>query len=411
MASKERLFNPTLLLIIIMSSLWGSSAALDTLKQGDVLNSSQNLVSAKQRFTLGFFSLTSYYGDKKNSYLGIWYTNYTENKVWIANRNRPISDDSRAFLTLDHLGKLMINSSGFGGDPFEIYSGGGTESTSVTLLDDGNLVVSEVNSNGSIGRSLWESFDDPTDTLLPGMKLGVNHKTGRNWSLTSWLAQDDPASGAFTLEWEPKTRRLVIKRRGVPYWSSGLQVSSSKNVSLFEYIHPTKRQDYIINTDAEGQYFTYSLDTEFDSLDQERSAWQLQYWGSIMDRSISIMKMNFCYGYGMDDEGCETWNQPECRLMGRQTFEQKSGIFTRIGPDGLPQLAAGVFDNRPTIGPADCRDLCWHNCDCLGYSGKEGTGSGCQYWEGNITFNPDDGRSRSRILKYVLTKEDPSNKG
>uniref|UniRef100_A0A7N2LBX3 Receptor-like serine/threonine-protein kinase n=1 Tax=Quercus lobata TaxID=97700 RepID=A0A7N2LBX3_QUELO len=410
MASKERLFNPTLLLIIIMSSLWGSSAALDTLKQGDVLNSSQNLVSAKQRFTLGFFSLTSYYGDKKNSYLGIWYTNYTENKVWIANRNRPISDDSRAFLTLDHLGKLMINSSGFGGDPFEIYSGGGTESTSVTLLDDGNLVVSEVNSNGSIGRSLWESFDDPTDTLLPGMKLGVNHKTGRNWSLTSWLAENDPASGAFTLEWEPKTRRLVIKRRGVPYWSSGLQVSSSKNVSLFEYIHPTKGQDYIINTDAEGQYFTYSLDTEFDSLDQERSAWQLQYWGSIMDRGISIMKMSFCYGYGMDDEGCETWNQPECRLMGRQTFEQKSGIFTRIGPDGLPQLAAGVFDNRPTIGPADCRDLCWNNCDCLGYSGKEGTGSGCQYWEGNVTFNPDDGRSRSRILKYVLTKEDPSNK-
>nr|POE70388.1 g-type lectin s-receptor-like serine/threonine-protein kinase [Quercus suber] len=171
----------------------------------------------------------------------------------------------------------MINSSGFGGDPFVIYSGGETENTSATLLDTGNLVGSEVNSNGSIGRSLWESFDDPTDTLLPGMKLGVNHKTGRNWSLISWLAQDDPASGAFTLEWEPKPRRLVIKRRGVPYWSSGLQLSSSKNVSLFEYIHPTKGQGYIINTNVEGQYFIYSHDTEFDSLDQERSAWQLQY--------------------------------------------------------------------------------------------------------------------------------------
>ena len=199
-----------------------------------------------------------------------------------------------------------------------------------------------------------------------------------------------------------------MKRRGVPYWSSGLQVSSSKNVSLFEYIHPTKGQDYIINTDAEGQYFTYSLDPEFDSLDQERSAWQLQYWGPIMDRSISIMKMNFCYGYGMEAEGCETWNQPECRLMGRQTFEQKSGFFSRMGPDGLPQLARGVSDNRTTIGPADCRALCWNNCDCLGYNGDEGTR--CLYWEGNFTFEPDDGRSRS-ILKYVLTKEDPSNKG
>ena len=187
MASKERLFNPTVLLIIIMSSLWGSSAALDTLKQGDVLNSSQYLVSAKQRFTLGFFSLTSDYDDNKSdSYLGIWFTNYEQNRsVWIANRNRPFSNDSRAFLTFDHLGKLMINSCGFGVNTFVIYSGGETENTSVTLLDTGNLVVSEVNSNGSIGRSLWESFDDPTDTLLPGMKLGVNHETSRNWSLTS----------------------------------------------------------------------------------------------------------------------------------------------------------------------------------------------------------------------------------
>ncbi|KAF3945278.1 hypothetical protein CMV_028337 [Castanea mollissima] len=222
MASKERLFNPTLLLIIIISSLWDSSAALDTLKQVDVLNSSQYLVSAKRNFTLGFFKPTSYYDDNNNNnkriYLGIWYTNYGNNRpVWIGNLDRPISNDLRGFITLDHLGKLMIKFDG--GDPIVIDSGtGGVEAinTSVTLLDDGNLVVSEVNSNGSIGRRLWESFDHPTDTHLPGMKLGVNHKTGRNWSLTSWLAQNDPASGAFTLKWEPKARRLIIKRRGKP---------------------------------------------------------------------------------------------------------------------------------------------------------------------------------------------------
>nr|POF25943.1 receptor-like serine/threonine-protein kinase sd1-7 [Quercus suber] len=211
------------------------------------------------------------------------------------------------------------------------------------------------------------------------MKLGVNHKTGSNWSLISWLAQDDPASGAFPLEWEPKTRRLVIKRRGVPYWSSGLQLSSSKNESLFEYIYPTK-----------------------DSSDRGRSEWQLQYWGPIMDRSTSIMKMNFCYGYGMEAEGCERWDQPKCRYY-NQTFEQKSGFFKHIGPDGLPQdeAAGSVDDDNTTIGPADCRARCWNNCDCRGFNGDEGTG--CQYWTGNVKFEPDDGVSRSRILKYVLT--------
>ncbi|KAM3706936.1 hypothetical protein ACJW31_03G188000 [Castanea mollissima] len=371
MASKERLFNPTLLLIIIISSLWDSSAALDTLRQVDRI------------------------------YLGIWYTNYGNNRpVWIGNRDRAISNDSRGFLTLDHLGKLMIN--GFGGDPFVIYSGGETENTSVTLLDTGNLVVREMNSNGSIGRTLWESFDHPTDTLLPGMKLGANRKTGHNWSLTSWLAEDDPASGAFTLEWEPNTRRLVMKRRGVPYWSSGLKLSSSKNVSSFEYIHSTKGEDYIINTDAEGEYFTYSLDTESESMvdPQARggSAWQLQYWGLIMDRRISIMKMNVCYGNGKDGEGCEIIN---CE-RNNQKFEQKYGIFTRMGPDGQQEEAngIGVYGNN-TIDPADCRGLCWSNCDCLGYYVYEVTG--CHFWEGNLTFVPEDGFFRLRFLKHVLT--------
>nr|POE67275.1 g-type lectin s-receptor-like serine/threonine-protein kinase [Quercus suber] len=122
------------------------------------------LVSAKRNFTLGCFKPTSYCDDDNNNnqriYLGIWYTNYGNNRpVWIGNQDRPISNDSRGFLTLDHLGKLMIKFDG--GDPIVIYSGTGgveTKNTSVTLLDDGN---------GFIGRRLWESFDDPTDMLLP----------------------------------------------------------------------------------------------------------------------------------------------------------------------------------------------------------------------------------------------------
>jgi len=44
---------------------------------------------------------------------------------------------------------------------------------------------------------LWQSFDYPTDSLLPGMKLGVNRKTGHNWSLVSWFTPSTPASGPF----------------------------------------------------------------------------------------------------------------------------------------------------------------------------------------------------------------------
>ncbi|PHU14758.1 hypothetical protein BC332_15963 [Capsicum chinense] len=40
------------------------------------------------------------------------------------------------------------------------------------------------------------------DNLIPyasGMKLGRNVKTGEVWSLTSWISEDVPASGSFTI--------------------------------------------------------------------------------------------------------------------------------------------------------------------------------------------------------------------
>ena len=418
MASEERHFIPTFLLIIIMSSFL-SAALEDTLNQGDVLNSSQYLVSAKRKFTLGFFNPPY---DLSKNYLGIWYTNFRGNRsVWIANRDGPISNGSGLFLTLDHLGKLMINPTGFEGDPFVIYSGGGeTQNTSiVTLLDTGNLVVREVNSDGSIGSSLWESFDHPTDTLLPGMKLGVNHITGSNWSLTSWLTQDDPASGPFTLEWEAKTSQLVIKRRGVPYWSTRLiqanwLSSSGHTVFYLEYLEFNRGHKYIINnfTDVDGNYFMYSADAKeelyLDPEERGKWSWRLDCMGQMFEWDIAMMKMDFCYGYGKEKEGCEEWAQPNCRSY-NQTFGFMSGFFKNMGPDRLQDNdEVGVFDNSTAIGPADCRALCWNNCDCLGYDGDGQTR--CQYWAGNLTFILDDGVSRI-ALKYVLSKEDPSNKG
>ncbi|KAI9186388.1 hypothetical protein LWI28_016758 [Acer negundo] len=39
---------------------------------------------------------------------------------------------------------------------------------------------------------MWQSFDHPTDTLLPGMKLGRNFVTGLDKNLSSWKSIEDP---------------------------------------------------------------------------------------------------------------------------------------------------------------------------------------------------------------------------
>ncbi|KAF3447844.1 hypothetical protein FNV43_RR08550 [Rhamnella rubrinervis] len=210
-----------ILFVITLPSLWGISvsASSHTLYQGDSLRSSQTLISSNRDFSLGFFRIE--YSDNNNTYLGIKYINDSRDSkiLWMANREDPIFNDS-GVLTLDSMGKLFVKYNG--GDHTDLYAGrAGGGNTSATLQDDGNFVLREVNSNGSHGRVLWQSFDYPTDTLLPGMKLGVNHKTGRSWLLTSWLSTYDPASGAFTLEWDPKGLQLVTKRRGVVYWTTG----------------------------------------------------------------------------------------------------------------------------------------------------------------------------------------------
>ncbi|MCD7463257.1 hypothetical protein HAX54_050216 [Datura stramonium] len=45
---------------------------------------------------------------------------------------------------------------------------------------------------------LWQSFDYPSDTLLPGMKLGWDLRTGLNRQLSSWRNLDDPSPGELS---------------------------------------------------------------------------------------------------------------------------------------------------------------------------------------------------------------------
>jgi len=70
------------------------------------------------------------------------------------------------------------------------------------LLDTGNLVLKT-----GKGDILWQSFDYPCDTLLPGMKLGWNLVTGLNRFVTSWKSADDPAKGEYSVK---------IDKRGFP---------------------------------------------------------------------------------------------------------------------------------------------------------------------------------------------------
>ncbi|KAF2325591.1 hypothetical protein GH714_030855 [Hevea brasiliensis] len=60
------------------------------------------------------------------------------------------------------------------------------------------------------------------------MKLGINKKTGKTWKLTSWFGEDIPRPAAFTMEWDPSERQVIVKRRGIKFWTSGMLTHDNK---------------------------------------------------------------------------------------------------------------------------------------------------------------------------------------
>ncbi|XP_076892549.1 G-type lectin S-receptor-like serine/threonine-protein kinase At4g27290 [Bidens hawaiensis] len=168
------------------------AAELDVISDSRFLTNADTLVSATGIFELGFFQPSSF----ENRYLGIWYKNISvRTGIWVANRDRPLLGGSLSELKFSDqrtLG-LFSNSS-------MIWSSNTTTSGNATakLRDNGNLVVIDQQE-----KVIWQSFDYPTDTLLPGMKSGRNYLKGKEWHLSSLKSSEDPAPGELT--WGPDT--------------------------------------------------------------------------------------------------------------------------------------------------------------------------------------------------------------
>ena len=363
----------------------------DSLKPGDTLNSSTYIVSAKGTFALGLFHRID--GTINKTYLAICkiadQSSFFNVFVWFGSRDRPIVNNSGMF-TFDNKGTLKIVPQG--GDPVVLYSSPQpTENTVATLLDSGNFILKEMHLNGSMKRLLWQSFDYPGDTLLPGMKLGVSHKTGQIWSLTSWLTDDVPVPGPCKLEWDPKGCQLIIRQRGEVYWTSGVLKRGNRFKSIS--LDVTSMYNFIIVSNEDEEYFSFSNRNQ--SL---MSEWLLTPMGQLKDlKGQDIARADNCYGYNTNG-GCQRWKQPECRHHG-DTFDLRSGY-----------LVAGDLsvNYNSSLSISDCRAICWNNCGCVAFTSWFHNDTGCRFWTGNWSFL--SGHSSALPSIFVLSSN-PSQSG
>ena len=372
---KESWINPILLLIFAILCSHGASTS--TIRLGDELNSTSQLVSESRNFTLGFFRID----DTNYSYIGIWYTNDDQRaRAWVANPNAPLGPlvTDSAVLTIDNTtGKLVIATEGR--TIFNVSNQGTARGTTATLEDSGNFVLRDEVEN----RILWQSFDHPNNALLPGMKLGYNITSGQNWSLISWLSDEIPANGAFSLSWDPERKQLVVRRRGEPYWSSGIFESQKLHVNLdwSEYHYNLTTVD-----NAKEKYFAIG------GINGPFPMWYLNPKGNILDNNdMYLSNPEFCYGY-QSDIGCAETGFPTCRRR-NDMFKEKNGDF-------LPAQKTTISsDYNSSLSLSDCMKNCWNNCNCVGFM-NIGNGTGCQFWMGSNDFQISEQGSSG--LKYVL---------
>ncbi|WJX43814.1 hypothetical protein P8452_30867 [Trifolium repens] len=195
----------------------------DTLKVGQKIIDNQNdaiLVSAGNKFELGFFTPSNIPGDSQR-YLGIWYyiderdrseESQKQTVVWVANREYPVPDSNSTtgvFQIAKDGNLVVVDTSSINITYWStnLSSNSSPKNRTLKLMDSGNLVLLD-----DRNLRLWQSFENPSDTFLPGMKMDTN------LILTSWKSVDDPGSGNFTFKM--MNNRFIIFNRSEIFWES-----------------------------------------------------------------------------------------------------------------------------------------------------------------------------------------------
>ncbi|XP_039827009.1 G-type lectin S-receptor-like serine/threonine-protein kinase At2g19130 [Panicum virgatum] len=242
-------------------------ASSDTISTNSPISGDRTVVSRGGNFELGFFSPaggggTTASSSRSNYYVGIWYSKKVVSQrtpVWVANRAAPVADPASSRLAVAADGNLVLtNEAGKLVWSSNVSSAGsssnGGAAVVAVILDTGNLVLRRES-----GEVLWQSVEHPTDTWLPGARLGVNKITGDVLALVSWKNAGDPAPGMFTLRIDPNgsSQYLTIWNRTVTSWSSGewngdVYAGVPEMTSHYKY-------DFQFVNDTNGTYFTYSL--------------------------------------------------------------------------------------------------------------------------------------------------------
>ncbi|KAK7287011.1 hypothetical protein RJT34_22417 [Clitoria ternatea] len=360
MASSTFLFALLLLSLIFhkFQPSYPFSLSVENLEE-DVIVS-----SPKGTFTAGFYPVG------QNAYcFAIWYTQQQPHKnkdnatiVWMANRDQPVNG-KRSKLSLLKTGNLVLTDAG----QFNVWStntASSSQQLQLHLYDTGNLVLEDHNVNNQTASSaLWQSFNFPTDTLLPDQPLAGNI------NLVSSRGANNYSSGFYRLFFDyENVLRLIYQgpRVSSVYWPVPWLQSNNFGSGNGRSTYNDSR---VVMLDALG-YLVSSDNFTFNSSD----------YGRVLQRRLTLDHDGNVRLYSREQHG----QKQEWSVTG-QFIQQPCSIHGICGPNSICSL-----DSR--IG---------RKCSCLpgyGWFDKQDWSQGCK-----PNFQPlsTDDKSRFFRLKGV----------
>lgn len=396
-------------ILLFCSTLFSTymfSASVDTISLHETIRDGDTIISAHGEFQLGFFSP----GRSKNRYLGIWYKKISNGTVvWVANRETPL---------MNALGVVKVHGNGIAlltsnESDIVVWSSNTARSSvknpTAQLLDTGNLVLRDEDDMAK-ENFIWQSFDYPGNTLLPGMKFGFDLVTGIDRYFTSWKSLDDPSTGIYTNRLDHTGYSQFFLWKGSVVWSrTGPWVGSQFNGNPNNNPNGIYTDNFVFN--EKEKYY------KFDLVNKNSSAlvrfvlnpagvsnillWnaQNQNWMVLVTLQVSD-----CDRYGLCGTNgiCNINNSPRCECFRGfapqfpkkwKTLDWSSGCVRKksldcgTGEGFVKHSGVKLPDTRYSWYITDmkleeCTKLCLKNCSCTAYAKADirKGGRGCFLW-------------------------------
>ncbi|KAH0657187.1 hypothetical protein KY285_032069 [Solanum tuberosum] len=417
-----QLSNFLLLLFAVLVIICGCDARSTIDERNELVDNGETLVSAGKKFEMGFFSDDA----GSNWYVGIWYNKKgPRTVVWVANWNDSIQNSTKNKENVSMVvedGKLkVLNISGYTYFSSEVDGNSGVKAE---LLDTGNLALFDES-----GTKMWQSFRNPTDTFLPGMKMDSNLK----------LIDSKNGNYKFQLDQTNNKKYVIVNENGVRkiHWQGS--VGGFANSTAYEFFRFNDMPSFVtfflsnnsvearrtlFNNSVEATRTLFNNNRNFTPIDFSRlvnhsnkdsiykgtrllmnssgeiqfyfwdyqSGWSL-VWSAPRDKCDQFRK---CGKFAI----CNSNESSECRCLPRfqndPPEDNGDGEYS-AGCSRLPDnsckedtfvhLSSMKFGNSnwtdKKINTSEkCMSHCLSNCSCKAYTYYNN--SGCWFWGSNL---------------------------